>query len=184
MPIPKGPPGHIPRAVVARRLNITPAWVYVRFDGKTLHPVKVDGCYYYDPKEVEEVAKTYRPVGRRKQALTWRRRKVRGQLAAQAFALFDEGCGLGEIVGRLYLPPEDVEELYEHWRHPLEAHLDRRKSQREQQLEERRRQFDARLRAKRDAVHRRMEKLAEENERLKLQLLERENEILRVKAAS
>ncbi len=184
MAVPVGPPGYLLRHVVARRLGVSPQWVLMRFDGRELRPVKEAGRVWYDPNEVDALSATYRPIGRRKQIRTPHRRKLEGQIAAQVFALFEEGCELTEIVARLQVPPYDVEELYTHWRHPLEHHERRLRTEAEKRVEEERRRYDVRREFLRSTISAKARALEEENYRLRLALAEKENAELKAKGAA
>jgi hypothetical protein len=99
------------RAQVARQLGTTTTTVHrMRLRGE-LHPKRdADGVYHYDPAEVIRVA-ARRGLPDRYTA---------GQVAAQAFRMFDQGGELREIVMALQVTPEEVFRLYALWQRSLD----------------------------------------------------------------
>ncbi len=87
------------------------------WDGTFLHPRKVlrdlpNGgsrpVWVYDPKELARI-----PAARRQRAKMMP--GDRGEIAARAFEMFDEGASSRVVVMRLREPPETVEILREQW---------------------------------------------------------------------
>lgn len=108
--------GWLLRAQVAELLDVSHTTVK-NWDGNLLHPQKSvrslpNGgsreVWVYDPHEVAKV-----PAARRQRARTMP--GDRGEIAAQAFELLDEGMPLREVVQRLRETPEAVDILYDQW---------------------------------------------------------------------
>jgi len=77
----------------------------------TLRPKRDDrGVWRYDPAEVVRVAAGRSTVARR----------TRGQTAALAFRMFDQGGELKDIVMALQEPPEEIRRLFREWQSALE----------------------------------------------------------------
>jgi hypothetical protein len=75
-----------------------------KLEGQELHPVLRDGVNYFVPSEVEAISRSL-ALGPRSD----------GRLAAQIFALLEQGLDLREIVVRAQVSPVQVRELYEEW---------------------------------------------------------------------
>jgi len=76
-----------------------------------LHPKRdAAGAWRYDPAEVLRVA------GTRGVAV----QRTSGQVAAEAFRMFDHGGELKDIVMALQVPPEEVRRLYREWQSSLD----------------------------------------------------------------
>jgi hypothetical protein len=99
------------RSEVARQLGVSTTEVHrMRLRG-TLRPKRDDrGVWRYDPGEVVRTA-----AGRSTAA-----RRTRGQTAALAFRMFDQGGELKDIVMALQEPPEEIRRLFREWQSALE----------------------------------------------------------------
>jgi hypothetical protein len=99
------------RSEVARQLGVSTTEVHrMRLRG-TLRPKRDErGVWRYDPAEVVRAA-----AGRSTAA-----RRTRGQTAALAFRMFDQGGELKDIVMALQEPPEEVRRLLREWQSALE----------------------------------------------------------------
>jgi hypothetical protein len=76
-----------------------------------LHPKRdATGVWYYDPAEVIRVAAVRGFHGRR----------TPGEIAAQAFRMFDQGGELKDIVMALQIPPEEARRLFREWQSSLD----------------------------------------------------------------
>jgi len=76
-----------------------------------LHPKRdAVGVYHYDPAEVIRAAATRGTPGR----------LTAGQVAANAFRMFDQGGELKDIVMALQITPEEVFRLYRLWQCSLD----------------------------------------------------------------
>jgi hypothetical protein len=99
------------RSQVARQLGTTVTTVHrMRLRGE-LHPKRdAAGVYHYDPAEVIHVAAARGAPGNLNA----------GQVAARAFAMFDQGGELREIVMAVQITPEEVFRLYALWQRSLD----------------------------------------------------------------
>ena len=99
------------RSQAAERLGTSVASIR-RMEGKTLNPTKgPDGVYRFDPAEVDGLtADSAAPSPARL------RRSDAGELAAQAFVLFDNRLTPRQVVIELRQPPEVIEKLHRQWR--------------------------------------------------------------------
>lgn len=104
-------PYGLTRSEVARQLGVSTTEVHrMRLRG-TLRPKRDDrGVWRYDPGEVVRAA-----AGRSTAA-----RRTRGQTAALAFRMFDQGGELKDIVMALQEPPEEIRRLFREWQSALE----------------------------------------------------------------
>lgn len=108
--------GWLLRAQVAELLDVSHTTIK-NWDGTLLHPQKSIRAlpnggsrevWVYDPHEVAKI-----PAARRQRARTIP--GDRGEIAAQAFELLDEGVPLREVVQRLRETPEAVDALHDQW---------------------------------------------------------------------
>jgi hypothetical protein len=105
------------RKPVAERLGVS-VFKVRSLEGKALHPEVVNGVHYFDPAEVERVARELSGRARRSSPET----RSEGEIAALVFRAFEEDKDLHAIVTELAVPPETVRVLYRQWREPdLEA---------------------------------------------------------------
>ena len=112
-PSPPGRPSAdgLTRSQVARQLGLGVTQVHrMRLRGE-FHPKRdAAGAWRYDPAEVLRVA------GARAVAV----QRTSGQVAAEAFHMFDHGGELKDIVMALQVPPEEVRRLYREWQSSLD----------------------------------------------------------------
>ena len=109
---PAPPSAHgLTRSQVARQLGTTVTTVHrMRLRGE-LHPKRdAVGVYHYDPAEVIRAAAARGTPGR----------LTAGQIAANAFRMFDQGGELKDIVMALQITPEEVFRLYRLWQCSLD----------------------------------------------------------------
>jgi hypothetical protein len=92
----------ITRGEVAKRLGVSVASVR-RMEGEALHPVRREGVWTFDPREVEQIA-------------PGRRSETRGEVAAAIFEMLDRGASFSEIVRLTRQSPEAVRDLHQQWR--------------------------------------------------------------------
>jgi len=109
-PAPPSPHG-LTRSQVARQLGTTVTSVHrMRLRGE-LHPKRdAAGIWRYDPADVIRAAA----------ARGTPNRYTAGQVAAQAFQMFDQGGELKDIVIALQVTPEEVFRLYRLWKCSLD----------------------------------------------------------------
>ena len=99
------------RTQVADRLGISIAGVR-RMEGKSLHPTKeVDGVWRFDAADVEALA-----AERTSSSSAKLRRSDAGELAAEAYTLFQKGLAPRQVVIELRQPPDAIETLHRKWR--------------------------------------------------------------------
>jgi hypothetical protein len=105
------PPGGLTRLQVARQLGVSVTAIHrMRLRGDLRPKRDAAGVWRYDPAEV------IRACAARHSA----RNLTLGQIAAQAFGLFDQGGELKDIVMALQVPPEEVRRLYREWQSSLD----------------------------------------------------------------
>jgi len=104
-------PGGLTRSQVARQLGVGVTAVHdMRLRG-TLHPKRdANGVWRYDPADVIRAAAARGVPGK----------YTAGQVAAQAFQMFDQGGELKDIVIALQVTPEEVFRLYRLWQCSLD----------------------------------------------------------------
>ena len=104
-------PGGLTRSQVARQLGVGVTAVHdMRLRG-ALHPKRdANGVWRYDPADVIRAAA----------ARGTPNRYTAGQVAAQAFQMFDQGGELKDIVIALQVTPEEVFRLYRLWKCSLD----------------------------------------------------------------
>ena len=143
--------GRLTRSQVAARLGVSISKVRT-MEGKALHPNKIDGVNYFDPSEVDAVAKSQ---GKKATAgLT------DGQIAAKVFDMIDHGKELREIVIELEIPPAVVRGLYREWLDDFDKGEERRRDAEQNAKEERAKQTaDRRDEAEARALERHLAKL-------------------------
>jgi len=98
--------GRLTRKQVADRLGVSISKVRT-MEGKSLHPMKIDGVHYFERSEVDAAALN---LGRKGAA-----HMTEGEVAAAVFKLIDNGKELREIVIELEQPPSVVRALYREW---------------------------------------------------------------------
>ena len=104
-------PYGLTRSEVARQLGVSTTEVHRMRVRGTLRPKRDErGVWRYDPAEVVRAA-----AGRSTAA-----RRTRGQTAALAFRMFDQGGELKDIVMALQEPPEEIRRLFREWQSALE----------------------------------------------------------------
>jgi hypothetical protein len=104
-------PGGLTRSQVARQLGVGVTAVHdMRLRG-VLHPKRdANGVWRYDPADVIRAAAARGVPGK----------YTAGQVAAQAFQMFDQGGELKDIVIALQVTPEEVFRLYRLWQCSLD----------------------------------------------------------------
>jgi hypothetical protein len=143
--------GRLTRSQVATRLGVSLSKVRT-MEGKVLHPNKIDGVNYFDPSEVDTVAKS-----QGKKATGGR---TDGQVAAAVFDMIDHGKELREIVIELEIPPAVVRALYREWLDDFDEGEKRRRDAEQTGKEERAKQAaDRRDDAEARALERHLVKL-------------------------
>jgi len=105
------PPSGLTRSQVAHQLGVGVTAVHrLRVNGE-LHPQRDDaGVWRYDPADVIRAAAT-RGV---------RNLRTAGDVAAEAFRMFDQGGELKDIVSALRVTPAEVRRLYKEWQSSLD----------------------------------------------------------------
>jgi len=108
---------YLSRAQTAAILGRTRSCV-LTYHGKQLHPVKNgEGEWLYEREEVERYAAVLRAQGKRGGS---RGVRAPGDLAREAFRMFDLGLPMSEIVASTSLEPAKVRELYAEYTHGYE----------------------------------------------------------------
>ena len=105
------PPDGLTRSQVARQLGVGVTAVhYMRLRGELRPKRDPSGVWRYDPADVIRAAATRGTPNR----------YTAGQVAAQAFQMFDQGGELKDIVIALQVTPEEVFRLYRLWKCSLD----------------------------------------------------------------
>ena len=105
------PPDGLTRSQVARQLGVGVTAVhYMRLRGELRPKRDASGVWRYDPADVIRAAAT-RGV---------RNLRTAGDVAAEAFRMFDQGGELKDIVSALRITPAEVRRLYKDWQSQLE----------------------------------------------------------------
>jgi hypothetical protein len=104
-------PGGLTRSQVAHQFGVSVTAVHrMRMRGDLHTKRDGDGVWHYDPAEVIRAAA----------ARGSPRQRTPGQLAADAFRMFDEGGELKDIVMAQQITPEEVRRLYREWQSSLD----------------------------------------------------------------
>jgi hypothetical protein len=105
------PPEGLTRAEVARQLGVGVTAVHhMRLRGDLRPKRDAAGVWRYDPADVIRAA-AIRGV---------RGLKTAGDVAAEAFRMFDQGGELKDIVSALRITPAEVRRLYKEWQSSLD----------------------------------------------------------------
>src|SRR5258708_36771601 len=90
--------GWMGRSAVARALDVSVSTVR-RLEGTALHPVRAeDGCWYFNPDEVERARTQLTPPSTAQAAVGGADSGDDGDLAARLFPLFQRGTSFAEAV--------------------------------------------------------------------------------------
>jgi len=101
------------RKQVAKELGISQTTVRRMEASKELHPVDIDGVHRFDPEEVAARKRKGKPLEASRD----------GELASQAFQLFQAGKRVIDVVIELRRPPNEIGTLYEEYRRHHEPDL-------------------------------------------------------------
>jgi hypothetical protein len=105
------PPDGLTRSQVARQLGVGVTAVHhMRLRGDLRPKRDTAGVWRYDPADVIRVA-----ANRGVRGL-----KSAGDIAAEAFRMFDQGGELKDIVSALRITPAEVRRLYKEWQSSLD----------------------------------------------------------------
>jgi DNA-binding transcriptional MerR regulator len=105
------PADGLTRSQVARQLGVGVTAVhYMRLRGELRPKRDASGVWRYDPADVIRAAAT-RGV---------RNLRTAGDVAAEAFRMFDQGGELKDIVSALRITPAEVRRLYKDWQSQLD----------------------------------------------------------------
>ena len=105
------PPDGLTRSQVARQLGVGVTAVhYMRLRGDLRPKRDAAGVWRYDPADVIRAAASRGVRGL----------KTAGDLAAEAFRMFDQGGELKDIVSALRVTPAEVRRLYKEWQSSLD----------------------------------------------------------------
>jgi len=105
------PPDGLTRSQVARQLGVGVTAVHhMRLRGELRPKRDVAGVWRYDPADVIRAAAN-RGV---------RNLRTAGDVAAEAFRMFDQGGELKDIVSALRITPAEVRRLYKEWQSSLD----------------------------------------------------------------
>jgi hypothetical protein len=105
------PPEALTRAQVARQLGVGVTAVHhMRLRGDLRPKRDAAGVWRYDPADVIRAAASRGVRGL----------KTAGDVAAEAFRMFDQGGELKDIVSALRITPTEVRRLYKEWQSSLD----------------------------------------------------------------
>lgn len=125
-PDPKKPETWYTRSEAAKILGVAKNTV-AQWDDHLLHPVLIDGFYRYHPAEVGGIKDR-----RRKKMGEPHVGPTKGEIAAAAFKMLDDGSTRSEMVIALHITPEEAQEYWEAHRLDFEQYAALRKQQREE----------------------------------------------------
>lgn len=111
------PSGKIGRSEAAKRLNVSVGTLQKLELAGRLVIEKVDGRCWYDLTEFELFAANYRPARKTVvKVVRTKASKVRGALAAKVYAMLEAGKSHREIVIATQADPDQLVEIYRHYK--------------------------------------------------------------------